>query len=82
MMYTVNYHIPAPLGVAIPAKEIQSKMYLCDRVNKRTVIRFATLEDAFIAAGAVSKIHGCTVYVSDTENPEGRYMIPKRYREC
>lgn len=48
--------------------------------SKRITINFAVLEDAFEAANAV-KSAGCfNVYVSDQEDPDRRYMIPKQYR--
>lgn len=72
MMYTVNY-TPCLLGKATPVKTIGASVV----PSERTTIKLAVLEDAFVAARAV-KAAGCNdVYVSDTENPDGRYMVPR-----
>ena len=47
--------------------------------GKRTTIKFAVLEDALIAAGAVKKACCHDVYVSSEEDTESRYMIPRKY---
>lgn len=50
-------------------------------VYEKQIIKFATLEDAFMAAGAVKKAGYDDVFVSSEEDTDARYMIPKRYRE-
>ena len=72
MMYTINYTCLL-MGIRIPVKNIGALV----EPAEKTVIKFAVLEDAFTAARAVRKA-GCNdVFVSNTEDPEARYLIPK-----
>ena len=73
MMYTINY-VPVLIGIAIPVKAIEAVVLPAER----TVIEFAVLEDAFEAARAVREAGYHDVYVSNTEDPDARYMIPRR----
>jgi hypothetical protein len=70
MMYTINY-TPCLLGKATPVKAIGATVV----PSERTVINFAVLEDAFLAACAVEEAGYHDVYVSDTDDPDGRYMF-------
>lgn len=72
MMYTVSY-VYVQLGKAIPVKHIGATVAPAER----TVIKFAQLDDAFEAARAVLSAGAQTAFVSDTEDTERRYMIPK-----
>lgn len=47
--------------------------------GKRTTIKFAVLEDALVAAGAVKRAKCYDVFVSSEEDTEFRYMIPRKY---
>ncbi len=47
--------------------------------GKRITIKFAVLEDALVAAGAVKRACCHDVYVSSEEDTESRYMIPRKY---
>lgn len=72
MMYTVNYSCVL-MGIHIPVKNIGAIV----EPSARIVIKFAVLEDAFTAARAVRKA-GCNdVFVSNTEDPDARYLVPK-----
>lgn len=72
MMYTISY-VYVQLGKATPVKHIGATVELAER----TVIKFAQLDDAFEAARAVLSAGAQTVFVSDTEDTNRRYMIPR-----
>lgn len=72
-MYFISYtpHITTPYE----AKTFGSLV----TEGKRITIKFAVLEDALVAAGAVKKACCHDVYVSSEEDTESRYMIPRKY---
>ena len=72
-MYTVNY-TPIQFGVAFPVKAIGASIVPAEK----TVIEFAVLEDAFDAARAVKEAGYHDVHVSNTDDPDARYLIPRR----
>ncbi len=72
MMYTINYSY-IQLGKPVPVKHVGATVELA----KRTVIKFAKLEDAFVAAKAVETAGAQGVFVSNTEDPDARYLIPR-----
>lgn len=72
MMYTVNY-VYVQLGKATSVRYIGATVAPAER----TVIKFAQLDDAFEAARAVLSAGAQTAFVSDTEDTERRYMIPR-----
>ena len=72
MMYTISY-VFVQLGKATPVRKIGATVMPAER----TVVKFARLDDAFDAARAVLSAGAQTAFVSDTEDPERRYMIPK-----
>lgn len=47
--------------------------------GKRITIKFAVLEDALVAAGAVKRAKCHDVFVSSEEDAEARYIIPRKY---
>ena len=74
-MFTCNY--TAKLDVVESVNVVGSLV----EESKRTVIQFATLEDACIAVCAV-RASGCVdAFVSNTEDTNARYLIPKRIQE-
>lgn len=70
MMYTVNYAYHE-IGRVLPVKHIGA----IEDVDERIVVKFARLEDAFEAARAIRSLN-LAVFVSNTEDPDGRYLIP------
>lgn len=72
MMYILNY-VCLRLGTVTPVRNVGPTIGIAEP----TVIKFATLGDALDAARAVRAAGAQTVFVSDTEDEERRYMIPR-----